>query len=498
MDVEYNSQPWSEVIPFDDPQKRNRLGLNMPQLLGPLASLRTQSPAANPAPPLAASPSQDSSLAVNPAEQRPLAEVATNRNSLGERNVNVSPTGDHAGVSRPAPGTASAEADKRPLAVTPKLSEQYGQVRSSIATLASQKPQEPKMNLGKRVLGTMLELSTNSSMGSMGERWLHPAAVEQARQKAGLEQQGKGIEEQSKIANTESEIAARDNPKPDKPESLTQEEAQAVEDLVAQGVKRIDAVGQVKAAGQKPEKPEKQTFEEQSYAEWSKTQKAAGKPADRVTYQKELKAAERAPEREPRQLMEVPQPDGSVKIVEAKPGTVLPKNAKKVGAQDKGPTADEQRRADLGKNLNENLDAYEDIVKRRPDLFGPIAGRKTALLMMTGSNDPDIAALRGIKEFAGMAAVGTHAMRNAQHVKTASDAMMNLYDEPAAILDATKGPLSRARASVKTFTDDVEGQRVQDKATGALTLDEAKQYLQKAGGDKQKARDLAKKDGRTF
>jgi hypothetical protein len=328
-------------------------------------------------------------------------------------------------------------------------------------------PAKPEVGGWKKYLGLGLAaLSGPRTAGPLAEGILHGQRDRADTQYQGAvqdwEREQTDAARAATTAHTQAETYALGHPKPDKPEGLTNQEAQAVEELVAQGVPRVDAIGKVKGAGQKPPTP---TFEEQGYAQWSAAQKAAGKPFDYMTFEKEKAGATQKPEHEPRQLMEVQQPDGSVKVVEARPGMTLPKGAKKVGATDKGPTADEQRRADLGNNLNENLAAYEDIVRRRPDLFGPIAGRKTAALMFTGSSDPDISALRAIKEFAGMAAVGTHAMRNAQHVKIASDAMMNLNDQPEAIL-SEKGPISRARTSIQTFIGDVEGQRVQDK--GAL------------------------------
>ncbi len=122
-------------------------------------------------------------------------------------------------------------------------------------------------------------------------------------------------------------------------------------------------------------------------------------------------------------------------------------------AEDKAnkPTADEQRRADLAKNMNENLDAYEDILKRRPDLFGPFAGRVTGMKETFGTEDPDIAKLKAIEEQMGMAMVGAHAMRNAQHVATAANAIVNgRKNSPEATAEAIKA----ARNSLQTFIND--------------------------------------------
>src|ERR1039458_5693235 len=101
--------------------------------------------------------------------------------------------------------------------------------------------------------------------------------------------------------------------------------------------------------------------------------------------------------------------------------------------------------------MNENLDQFEEILNRRPDLFGKVAGRVTEGKQWIGTDDPDVAALKGIKEWFGMASVGAHAMRNAQHVVQAADAVFNGYHNSP---DATKEAIKRARASVGTFQQD--------------------------------------------
>jgi hypothetical protein len=122
------------------------------------------------------------------------------------------------------------------------------------------------------------------------------------------------------------------------------------------------------------------------------------------------------------------------------------------------PTSDEVRRADLANNMEENLNQLEEIVKRRPELFGPIAGRMTSAKRFIGTDDPDVAALGAIKEYLGMASVGTHAMRNAQHVVQAANAVMNSYkNDPQAVLAA----IQAARNSIQTFKNDVTGGRGQ-------------------------------------
>ena len=166
-------------------------------------------------------------------------------------------------------------------------------------------------------------------------------------------------------------------------------------------------------------------------------------------------SAKQTPERLPRQTMVVPDGNGGQKVIEVHPGDTLPAGATTVAdaSKEKKPTADEQRRADLAENLNENLDQLEDILTRRPDLFGKVSGRMTTARGFIGTEDPDVAALKVIKEQMGMAMVGAHAMRNANHVETAANSIVNSFNNsPGAVKAAVKA----ARASLKTFQGDVD------------------------------------------
>jgi hypothetical protein len=125
--------------------------------------------------------------------------------------------------------------------------------------------------------------------------------------------------------------------------------------------------------------------------------------------------------------------------------------ASKATGEIKKATADEQRRADLANNLSENLDQLEEIVTRRPELFGPVSGRLTGAKQWAGTNDPDVAALKTIAEQTGMAMVGTHAMRNAQHVEAAANSITGANKNTPAALLGPQGSIAKARQSLKTF-----------------------------------------------
>ena len=150
---------------------------------------------------------------------------------------------------------------------------------------------------------------------------------------------------------------------------------------------------------------------------------------------------------------DVVDPSGTLQRI--KPGQQMPQGSVPFSAYTSmsKPTADEERRADLATNMTENLNQLEEILNRRPELFGPGAGRVTQLKQWLGTGDPDVAKLKAIKEYLGMASVGAHAMRNAQHVGTAADAVMaGFLNSP----EATKAAIQTARQSVGTFQRDVQ------------------------------------------
>lgn len=130
-------------------------------------------------------------------------------------------------------------------------------------------------------------------------------------------------------------------------------------------------------------------------------------------------------------------------------------------------TPDEQRRADLAGNLEENLNNLEEIAKRRPELFGPVAGRATGFKQAVGWNDADVAALKVIEEQTGLAMVGAHAMRNAQHAEKAAQSITGANHTPADALLAPNGPIARARQSLATFKSDAGRRRAAITGEGA-------------------------------
>lgn len=193
-------------------------------------------------------------------------------------------------------------------------------------------------------------------------------------------------------------------------------------------------------------KPEKANDFDKFYSDWLKDHNYPDTSHNRLVARKEYAAAGQPPQRDPRQLAVAP--DGTV--IELKPGVKVPTGTKTVAGDLKGPTADEQKRADLAQNLNENLDQLEEIVNRRPDLFGKVQGRFTKFKEWAGSDDPDVAALKGIEDRLGMVAQSSHGMRSAQHVAESANSILNSYKNGP---DAMKRAIADARKSAQTFLD---------------------------------------------
>lgn len=175
--------------------------------------------------------------------------------------------------------------------------------------------------------------------------------------------------------------------------------------------------------------------------------------------------------------MAVPDGKGGSVLQEIQPGQAIPTGATtatQMGGENVKAgtlTADEQRRHDLAENLNENLNQLEDIARRRPELFGPVAGRETAVKNWAGSSDPDVAALGTIKEMVGQAMLGAHSMRAAQHIEAAANAIMNAYKtDPKALLDP-HGPIAAARNSIKTFINEKQPQGTAGPSGGTNSAD---------------------------
>jgi hypothetical protein len=226
----------------------------------------------------------------------------------------------------------------------------------------------------------------------------------------------------------------------------------------------LEAYGAMNQAKQdtKPEKPEKPNDFEQFYHDYLTDNKFPDTAHNRLLARQEFAKAGQTPQHEPRQM--VVGPDGTV--IELKPGMKVPQGSKTVSGDLAGakPNAEELKRSEMAENMNENLGKLEDIVKRRPELFGKLAGRLTEGKMWLGSNDPDVGALNTIKDQIGMAQQSAHSMRSAQHVEAAAASILNGFKNGP---DAINSSIKTARDSLKTFTKDVQEGNPSTRKEGA-------------------------------
>lgn len=213
----------------------------------------------------------------------------------------------------------------------------------------------------------------------------------------------------------------------------------------------LEAYSAVQQAKSDTKAPPKQTDFEQYYADWLKDNHFPDTAHNRLLARSAYAAAGQAPQRPQQQLVVTP----DNKVIEVRPGMTIPTGSKTVNGDLAGakPNAEELKRSEMAENMEENLAKLEDIVKRRPDLFGPLAGRITEGKMMLGSDDPDIGALNTIKDQIGMAQQSAHSMRSAQHVEAAARSILNDFKNGP---DAINSSIKTARDSLKTFTKDVQ------------------------------------------
>lgn len=266
---------------------------------------------------------------------------------------------------------------------------------------------------------------------------------------------------QANTANTASEMNARDNP----PEKADEWEVQPTD----QGLLRINkSTGEAKLLTDPTGKPYGKADKPGTVHETMSGLVMVGpdgvaKPVMDPKTGKQLQGNLQKPPvvnvTPPKQMVLVPQPDGSSKAIEVTPGVTVPAGATTVGANGKAGekiNADEQKRADMGRNINENIDQLDEILTRRPDLFGPIAGRMTGLKNAMGSDDPDVAKLMTIRHNLGMVGQSVHGMRSASGVESQANALVNSFHNSP---EATRAALQSMRQSAQTFLTD-ESNRV--------------------------------------
>lgn len=373
----------------------------------------------------------------------------------GAGNNPFAPPGHPSSVATPGAGTSQPGVVNDPYAPMMKhLTDASQRLESAFSA--------PHSGTARQIFGALLSRRNPGLGGLVSGETQRNRSIEQAQEDYGIAagqltaartQQNQLVENNLKTAQTQKASADADyatkhasvieNPPP----KATPEEM-AMQDYIKQGKTPAQAYAQVQQDKQdtKPDKTiGKPSEEDKALGDYLQGHNLPDTPANRDRARSVLKTRDK-PAKDP-DLADI-----NMQLKKA----ALEKL--------KEPTPDEQRRDDLSTNAEENLGQLEDILKRRPELFGPLAGRLTQLRGAVGTNDTDVAKLKAIHEFYGMASVGAHAMRNAQHVSTAADAIMNGFTNGP---EGMKGAIDTARSSFKTFHENAGRRRAAiDNATG--------------------------------
>ena len=96
----------------------------------------------------------------------------------------------------------------------------------------------------------------------------------------------------------------------------------------------------------------------------------------------------------------------------------------------------EKQKTTLAEMVGENGESLKDILQRRPDLVGRIAGRYTSFDQMIGDNDPDIQRMGTAMQNLAKASVGIHGMRSYVGVEAAEKTLLNGFKNGANAVNA--------------------------------------------------------------
>ena len=203
----------------------------------------------------------------------------------------------------------------------------------------------------------------------------------------------------------------------------------------------------------------------------------------------------------PQVLMFAPADEqGNRKAIVAKPGTVLPagtQNASGVNAENTLTTATRTMH-EAAPTVISFADKLTKMVNEQKAALGPAASRWSEFMAgKVGAENKEFTKLRTDTRLLQTVLMRMHiGARGGDHMM---QHFQNLIDEskqdPENMLSALE--------EIKAYAQEIQkqgasGTKSETTETKSLTADEAKSYLQKANGDKEKARALAKADGKVF
>jgi len=360
-------------------------------------------------------------------------------------------------------------------------------------------PAKPEVGGWKKILGLGLATLAGPGMaGPLTENILHGQERKSERQYRGAVQDWeRGLsdeEKQAQTANIRSEIKARENPQPAKqtPSYHTDDEGKLHAITVGPDGKPVDQI--VPGSFGKPAPTPKPTFEEQNYAEWAETQKKAGQPSDRMTFERQL------------------HPKDTSGREEARGDRSYQWHAGRIDKLREPVAARAERISRLEDTLNQGTPQADALVA--PELLSVMAGGAGSGLRM---NEAEIARIVGGRNNWETIKAKLEAWRldpNKGFALTPDQ-----RNQTRALFAAVKDRVSKKQSAIDEESENLAGtdsaaehRRIYNRlekrlgqidsgtggGSGPLSENEARDYLQRAGGDANKARQMAKQDGRTF
>lgn len=137
------------------------------------------------------------------------------------------------------------------------------------------------------------------------------------------------------------------------------------------------------------------------------------------------------------------------------------------------PTAAEDQRMDMSNSTQQYIKEMKEIAARRPELFGPLAGRMTEMYAKGGSSDPDISAIGRIQEQLGTTMQAAHSLRNATHIETAAQKVANIHQSPESFIKNLDDQSNSLNMFSNVYRPTVNGSPAGPKRLGPQTANPA-------------------------
>jgi hypothetical protein len=132
-------------------------------------------------------------------------------------------------------------------------------------------------------------------------------------------------------------------------------------------------------------------------------------------------------------------------------------------------TGDELKRSDLAYNALSNIERAQEILQKRPDMFGPAGWGKTQFQKFLKGGDPDAIAYKAAINLANLPAVGIHGVRGKWALDDLKELDSNLYLNP----ESMSNVLAEIHRSASEFAP-MGGRVLDNPPTGAATNAPAK------------------------